>query len=862
MIKRDDDFSFQVTTKQEEDVMEIVTRLFNSIKSIRDKHGLLLGVTMRNLCTEALQSMAVLNPKFNPTEDTNDDFVPHYRENRQRRQRDSVTVADIQQVVFREQFSLFATQLTGNAQTLYHDGIILFETMPLVIDGGHKDVRLEPLLKKLSQHVRSMIKRNGVASRSLDNEVVATTAWLIKTWRLLLEKHLGIEMEVYCKSDFIGIVVNETAMKFQRLFNSCGVTYLCLELISVGIEHSLVIEAIYLLIALLIGTRGNEQVQSKVAKYFVDTDCTLLFQELGEILEQLTLWSSREFEQKEESKIIPALPEEISIFKLIQLLCEGNYAPCQNFIRDQSGNSRSISLVNQLATYSDTLSRLESHLCTQMSIHLIQCIHSLLQGPCKGNQDQFVLQTELLLSLNRVLRAPKPLHDSTPEWLRHIERLKECSVDVLRAAIEDQPQDSVILERVATTIELNVLHVLILPAEGHHHRSHPLSPLQYKYLVFRHTLRQKTRESAFSLAMTTGYAKAISCIEVVWNGEVHRHYFHIPAMVDDLSPLTKEMLYSAMDSATHEMQLRGFLRIARDLYIEATNHRALRHYGFGNIGSWRKLLLRTMFLNAIIMNLILIMYFVKKEPPGLLTDVSPNSVSTDDHNRFLVDTAPVNCVTASSSRAFNYMQKGPKDALVILNCLQIFLAFATVVILALVRIPTTFKSNTELGLGYFNSVLRTISDPIPLWYVVYLLFAFLGLLYNPLFLCALLLDFVVIDSTTRDVLFAVTDPVRQLLSTLALICIVAYIFAAIIFQAYWTDIISFTDNSLWDTLKVAVFYGVRGEYGVSHEMTPTLGERVILDIAFYILVLEILRSVFHAIIIDGFGKLRELKVER
>lgn len=45
-------------------------------------------------------------------------------------------------------------------------------------------------------------------------------------------------------------------------------------------------------------------------------------------------------------------------------------------------------------------------------------------------------------------------------------------------------------------------------------------------------------------------------------------------------------------------------------------------------------------------------------------------------------------------------------------------------------------------------------------------------------------------------------------------------------------------------------------------MGGTLGPRMVLDLAFYFIVLAILRHIFFAIIVDTFGKLRELKFER
>ena len=41
---------------------------------------------------------------------------------------------------------------------------------------------------------------------------------------------------------------------------------------------------------------------------------------------------------------------------------------------------------------------------------------------------------------------------------------------------------------------------------------------------------------------------------------------------------------------------------------------------------------------------------------------------------------------------------------------------------------------------------------------------------------------------------------------------------------------------MWETLKLCVSYGFRGEYGVSYEMYNTIDERVVLDFIFYFVV--------------------------
>ena len=127
-------------------------------------------------------------------------------------------------------------------------------------------------------------------------------------------------------------------------------------------------------------------------------------------------------------------------------------------------------------------------------------------------------------------------------------------------------------------------------------------------------------------------------------------------------------------------------------------------------------------------------------------------------------------------------------------------------------------------------------------------------------------------------LYAVQAPFRQLVATLIIILIIINIFSGthsnthsltyplthslfthslthsgIIFVAFRQDIKYLQVRDMWDTFKMAISYGIRGEYGVSHEMNLTLGNRLILDMAFYFIVLAILRHIFFAIIVDTFG---------
>lgn len=69
-------------------------------------------------------------------------------------------------------------------------------------------------------------------------------------------------------------------------------------------------------------------------------------------------------------------------------------------------------------------------------------------------------------------------------------------------------------------------------------------------------------------------------------------------------------------------------------------------------------------------------------------------------------------------------------------------------------------------------------------------------------------------------------------------------------------------STLFKCLKVTLGYGLRSPGGVGDLMTHTLGERYILDLMFYLVVLIVLLNVVFGIIIDTFGSLRQAKLER
>jgi len=206
-----------------------------------------------------------------------------------------------------------------------------------------------------------------------------------------------------------------------------------------------------------------------------------------------------------------------------------------------------------------------------------------------------------------------------------------------------------------------------------------------------------------------------------------------------------------------------------------------------------------------------------------------------------------------------------QDAFTVLMVVQMILSFLMALIYIVVRVPSNLMSNLENGKSIYISTLNAITDPLPAWYLCFFILSVLAYTVDKIYVVGFLLDWIVLDATTRDVLKAVQYPARQLFATLVTLVITLHIFSAFYFIYFPIDLQAFhlyPIDSLWNSFKLAISYGIRGEYGMAHELEDTLGSRMLLDLVFYFVILAILRQILLAVIVDTFGKLRELKYER
>ena len=110
----------------------------------------------------------------------------------------------------------------------------------------------------------------------------------------------------------------------------------------------------------------------------------------------------------------PDLPEDVVIVRFMQLMCEGHYGANQDIMREQPNNSVSINLLDDLVQFLNCLSRIPCRTSTDASIRVSATILEVIQGPCERNQEHFALNTELIETLNRLMRA-KTMRDCVEE---------------------------------------------------------------------------------------------------------------------------------------------------------------------------------------------------------------------------------------------------------------------------------------------------------------------------------------------------------------------------------------------------------------------------------------------------------------
>ena len=455
------------------------------------------------------------------------------------------------------------------------------EKLPFREDNCIADVRYEPFIKKLVAHARDRLERVRDEKR-LDAKCAATTTWVIRSFRTMIENRWN--MTIYERDEEGGEEEDEAAAPVIEALNKCGATTLCLDLISVGIDPNLMLEAVKLCVAMLFKEGGNLAVQETMHEYLQENDSTLFFQQLRISLQKLIAWHKWNEVVILEDGQDPDLPEDVVIVRFMQLMCEGHYGANQDIMREQPNNSVSINLLDDLVQFLNCLSRIPCRTSTDASIRVSATILEVIQGPCERNQEHFALNTELIETLNRLMRA-KTMRDCVEE--EELE-LKKTAIDIIQGLLEGQGRKSVVYERVLSVIHLDVIQMMCSPEEGVELNEEAIM-LQTECLVliqmlcdYKPSLRN---ELEFVKDAADIVGTGVACVEIQWRGELQRRFFHVPDICGNLAKASKDQLVEDVDRSNQENKLQDFVVRCDELYREVKHQQILKEYNVSGIFS-------------------------------------------------------------------------------------------------------------------------------------------------------------------------------------------------------------------------------------------------------------------------------------
>ena len=876
----------QITQRSEEEVRTMMNTLFTQISILREK-------CISNVNKPTLQiidsCLSCWDSLIDETQGDDSEYTTRLKkksqsalESKNEKCRRPSVVAEIQQIYYRKHFHDFVkavqdTKVTSSAENVSTD---IFERLPSFYDPQSADLRLEPFLLKVASHFRNNINRTQSA-RVLDQSHVDSAAWMIQTLKMILNRVSGVN-----RNNVFDLAVDQQEVEFtyyNLVMNDYGIVYLCMDLIAVGIDATLCVEAVDLLVMLLCKSSGRTQIQHNVQHYLAHTDSTLFFEKVKDLLEQLMLWCERYHSSRASMNATNMLKSDIATQQLpndvtaLLLLCNmtaDNYSPNKLLLHTQEGNIRFVNILDHIAHFLDVLSRLEGPMCTKMAIQLTHLIITLLKGPDRTIQEHFVIRTDMLLAVNRFMRMNRPAQDMTEYWSKDFDTLKEYFIDVLRAFIEGQASNSVIVERVQTTIEISILNMLILPVEtddyGNSLEIRNLSRMQAKYVVFLQSLADCHSELPYNAMESINEDTA--CVEVLWKGNLTKHYFHIPELAKNLSENSKVKLTDGIEFSTQEKKLKDFLRKAKELHREAEHQQLFKSFGVVHLWSWKTLIAKVMFINCLIMNGLMTGYYTANPNANpeynnrfndpifgfdIKDEVTAGKVDFIADERFLATSTSITPSNDDVSLPSNIY-----DAVHALSAVHIALSVLAYNIILVVQVPLLYSAYIDKGRFRITSVLLALLNPVPLWYFLHTVVSLEAYSRSPLFLSLLLLQFIAVDSASNEVMLAVIYPFRQLFTTLVIIGIFIHIFASTIFVFFREEFINLECSSMWQSFKLMISYGFRSEEGIGRYMEDTIGIRIIVDVTFYFIIVVILRNIFFGVIIDTFGELRSEKVER
>ena len=856
----DIDTNLILTSRSEQDVMKIMKSLYVNIRQLMESCAFEIGFGMLQKCGFALLAIVPHSSTLTYDMAEMNSQLEGLKKQMKIMSRAGMSPSDTQQLVMRKKFLQFSTAIMNSEDSsIFDDSVLLFSKVPLKSDPRHSDVRFDTLLQKFYVHVHGLLiagELSGQRNTSVDQAI-----WILKSMRIIMER------ESVSMKDSSSPPETPRAVELRAAYMENNLVKLCIECCSVGINTSLNMEAIHLLVVLLSRRGGCIEIQRHMYDLLNNSESSAFFKLVDHMLTNIITWCKREIgsvqmraaqadfsmdgEGENEEEQVVELPTDVAIFKLLKLMCNGDFHPLKGMMRSQERNTEQINIIAKLCVMADLLSRHEMQAFTSICLMIFKAIRNIIYGLNKGNQEFLILQTEVLPSINRFMRASRGRSVFlSSSWSEEIDDLKEVLLDVIICAIEGHSSKSAVVDRIVSTIELNVLSAVLVPhlssADETTLDDEPMSSIEAKYLTLLQALG-KTSEVLTEIGAHRAY-ECIAFVEVIRDTKLHVLHFPIPDVVEHLSREFVQQIADNLDVSSQENKLNHFMRKIKSQFIETRYQGWLKPYGLALIWAWRERIQWFMFVVSVVINCLILAYY---EEVHQVQSQDVEHVQDGGHG-------------SGGGAYFGIADPDVQLCVESLAVVQVSLAALVLFLYCFIRVPASFVSLMENGATAAGALGSVLLDMNLLWRGSYLVFAVIGLGFDYIFLTVLLLDWVALDATTRQVLKAVQYPFRQLMATLIIIVISLNIFAGAYFVLFAEELEHGLGSltTMFEAFKLSLSYGFRGEYGMGHEFHFSLGSRLILDVAFYMVIMAVLRNSFMAIILDTFAKLREVEYER
>ena len=586
--------------------------------------------------------------------------------------------------------------------------------------------------------------------------------------------------------------------------------------------------------------------------------------------------------------------------QLVTTLCRGHYKPMQELILDQSAitqGGKTTIVLKHLVAFLDVLSKsIETSQRAKMVTLSFNTLTEAIQGPCVTGQ--LALEKTKILEIANRMMSVKLAHGTADAAISETieNELKHAVVIALNAMLEGQTaEDRTIISAMARNLSTNFLIKRLLDldklindfeTDADEEELRREGQEIVMLLLSLNELRPDLPD-LHAIAEVTGdtFVDATENIEITWMGAVHRIYFPLPPLERFLSDKLMNDTLNCIDRSTPQNKLKSFTEEFIDCYDVMGHGQWLERVGLAAIFSNRKLevAMNARFFLVVALNVLLVIFYERPgDQPCATADDACTVDAQEPHLRW--------CPEGWTCPTFSFVGKKEKTfaEFVIWALGVLVIAFSTfaVALHTVAKAPTALKARrrdaervhwAKLGGPYVSVALKTLFILIDwklFYFVIYLLFAFFAMLKHHKWYPPLLLDIILRDPTTLNVVRAVTYPFRSLLSALVLTGIVIYIYGFFLFSYYSGDV---GEMDTCRNLAMCVFDtgrrgmlmgGGLGEY--LHEVDP--GDdlnyvedwyiRGFIDWSFFIVILVVLLNIVFGIIIDTFSELRAKKVER